>query len=583
MRKNRRAKQTRATRRKIGRNAPCPCGSKKKFKHCHGKPEPRRPSAVTIGTVAFDARDYAHGVKRRAKDFRRVLFKTLDIANFETTKYFDESYRTDISAIHRHLAHGYEVANSIGLDRSPDKPLTIEQSFFLFHEALNLVLTALRTIRGGSIIAGDSILRQALELACVGYQIVTDDSGEFLNKLIAGKLHAPKSVSIAKRVYEPIGRWYGALSNSAVHASVAHIYHSISSQPDTGVGARIRIGASFDPGQGGRFKLGLIRIERVSLAIVALIEAGFFHFLETPLLVKKVGAEVVWSCNPKLENRLKQLAETEQSIENPYATVYPWADPKDREEIERLLGTIKGEPLQDLNRLRPLSQANPKSFTIHYLLGSAFEEVNDLVSAASAYEVAWQLRPNGYDVWSRLEGIYKTLGQERLREDFYRRSIELDPKDYVARHNLGMLYSAEGRFEEALECFQQAHLLRPERYQPVFNGAKALLHLGRYVEAVDWYHHASEREPENPDPWHSAGVAYVRGNDLRKAYASFRRAVWIDSGYIASWANLAIVCRELGMVKRALRCANRALGLAPGDQRVREIFRECESAARQMH
>jgi preprotein translocase subunit SecA len=23
---------------KVGRNAPCPCGSGKKYKHCHGKP-----------------------------------------------------------------------------------------------------------------------------------------------------------------------------------------------------------------------------------------------------------------------------------------------------------------------------------------------------------------------------------------------------------------------------------------------------------------------------------------------------------------------------------------------------------------
>ncbi|MEO7938530.1 MAG: SEC-C metal-binding domain-containing protein [Burkholderiaceae bacterium] len=30
--------------RKVGRNEPCPCGSGKKFKHCHGGPVAEGPS-----------------------------------------------------------------------------------------------------------------------------------------------------------------------------------------------------------------------------------------------------------------------------------------------------------------------------------------------------------------------------------------------------------------------------------------------------------------------------------------------------------------------------------------------------------
>jgi hypothetical protein len=54
------------------------------------------------------------------------------------------------------------------------------------------------------------------------------------------------------------------------------------------------------------------------------------------------------------------------------------------------------------------------------------------------------------------------------------------------------------------------------------------------------------------DSGHSAGAAQVRTGDLRAAYRSFRRAVQLDSSYVATWLNLAILRRELERLRRAL-------------------------------
>ena len=132
----------------------------------------------------------------------------------------------------------------------------------MFHEALNLAFVALRTIRGGSVLASDGVLRQALELVSVAYQMVSDSSGETLRRFLRDELRGPKAISVAKGIYKPIGRLYGTLSNSAVHASLEHIHHSISGSEPGGETGRIRIGASFDPADPNKFKLGVIRIER---------------------------------------------------------------------------------------------------------------------------------------------------------------------------------------------------------------------------------------------------------------------------------------------------------------------------------
>jgi tetratricopeptide (TPR) repeat protein len=353
---------------------------------------------------------------------------------------------------------------------------------------------------------------------------------------------------------------------------VEHITHSISSDRDSG-GPRINIGAAFDPGRGSRFKLGLIRIERVSVALQALIESCLFDYLETPRLWKKTPSGLEWSSNPYVEERLQRADKEQQAIEKPYLTVYPWADPQDVDEVRRLLGATQGATIGEIGRLRALAHAHPSSFVVHYLLGAALQDARDLPGAVAEFEEAWKLRQHGYDVWSRLETIYMECGDHRVLEDFYLRSIRCDSENYVAIHNLGMLYGKIGRNEDAFECFQKAHALKPERYQAIFNGARALLRLGRYDQAVECYRHAAEREPNNPEPWHSAGVAQLCAGDPRAAYRSFRRAVQLDPGYFPSWMNLAVVCRELGMSKRALACAKRAGGLSPGDHRVESLLR----------
>jgi Flp pilus assembly protein TadD len=437
---------------------------------------------------------------------------------------------------------------------------------------LNLAFVALRTLRGGSVIASDGVLRQALELACVAFQIANDASGATLKKFVGGKLDAPKSISHAKAVYAPIGRLYGVLSSSAVHGSLEHIHHSVSSEPSaTGTSGRIRIGASFDPAKGKQFKLGIVRIERVAIAMSALVEAIFFDRVEGRLW-KKTPKGLEWSDDPEIDLRLRQADSDEESIRNPFLTVYSWADSQDRLEVEQFLGTTRGPALADIARLAQLSSEHPASFILHYLLGFALEEEGNLGGSTVEFETAWELRPDGYDVWNHLERIYQRESDHKPLEDFYKRTLIRDPKDYVATHNIGMLYARLDRHNEALQRFDEAHALRPDRYAALYNSGKALSRLERYSEAVGRFERSAELRPADPDPWHNAGVAHVHNGDLPSAYRAFRKAVQRDSGYLASWLNLTSICAELGMPRRARMCAKRAQQLAAGDRRIKEIL-----------
>lgn len=61
---------------------------------------------------------------------------------------------------------------------------------------------------------------------------------------------------------------------------------------------------------------------------------------------------------------------------------------------------------------------------------------------------------------------------------FYEESLRLDPNFSVAVSNLGMAYSAEGRFDEALPWMQKAAKMRPDDPDTHFNLSAALLGTG---------------------------------------------------------------------------------------------------------
>lgn len=584
---------------RLGANDPCWCGSGVKYKRCHRSADKASSSEQALltsapmlketaaATFSFDARDYSRGVKRTAKDFRRVLRKTLDPASFRgMTDAFDMMFQSDISAVLSHLAHGYEAVNAIGLHRMSPKPAHLEQAYFLLHESLNLVVVALRNLRSGSVLASDGVLRQALELVAVGYALARDASGELLKKFVGGKWRHPdltQSINTAKALYPSVGPLYGVLTNSAAHPSLAHIHHSISTTGGEGEHGRIRITAWFDPRDGSRFKLGMIRLERVAISVWALIEAALIE-LATPSLWAIDPEGLRWVPKPVVEQRLLLADEEQRRIENPFLVVYSWVDAKDRDEVQWLLGTSEGDALRDIEKLRAAVESHPASFVAHYLLAAAYEETGDTKAAIREFEIAWRLRSDGYDVWSRLERLYAFSGDGASLESFYRHSVERDPEDYVAFHNLGMFCFRLRRFEEAFECFRRAHGIKPERYGAVYNAADVLMKMERYKDAIDFYHHAAEQDPEHPGPWHGVGVAYVRLEQYQQAYAAFRKAVMLDSGYFASWVNLASVCQKLGRPRRALICALRAQALAPGDKRVETLLGQlrsrCQSTSR---
>jgi tetratricopeptide (TPR) repeat protein len=135
---------------------------------------------------------------------------------------------------------------------------------------------------------------------------------------------------------------------------------------------------------------------------------------------------------------------------------------------------------------------------------------------------------------SRLEGS--------LRFNFWRNRISLERAMVLVRK--GGELGSQGRFEEALRCFQEAGRADPHAPEPVYEEAFTLLHLQRASEAVACYDRAEALAPGwyhcRSDRWLAAEIAAGRVPHAAFALLHSLEEPGLDAAELARRARLGV-------------------------------------------
>lgn len=165
---------------------------------------------------------------------------------------------------------------------------------------------------------------------------------------------------------------------------------------------------------------------------------------------------------------------------------------------------------------------------------------------------------------SRLETAYW-----RDSETLFTHALAVTRNNDVALNNLGIIFLAKGRLDDAISSLQAAIDLRPENAPAHDNLAKALLQKGQVAEAMVHYRKFLELEPENVEARNTLGTALIQQGKLREAIGQWQDALAIqpENGNAAS--NLAWVfatCPEdsLRDGRHAVELAEKALRISGG-------------------
>jgi tetratricopeptide (TPR) repeat protein len=155
--------------------------------------------------------------------------------------------------------------------------------------------------------------------------------------------------------------------------------------------------------------------------------------------------------------------------------------------------------------------------------------------------------------------VHSTIGilfsqQGRLDDaaDQFRRALALDPSHAEACNNLGNILLQQGKLEEAVECYRKALQMRPKYADAQNNLGLVLLQKGRLDEAIGHFHAALDLRPSYADAENNLGYALLQRGRFPEAQRHFEASVKLNPGIGQAHHNLALTLFQQGRVAEAV-------------------------------
>jgi len=185
-----------------------------------------------------------------------------------------------------------------------------------------------------------------------------------------------------------------------------------------------------------------------------------------------------------------------------------------------------------------------------------------LIEAERLYRQICAADTNHVGSWHLLGVLAHQLGRKDAA-DLIGRAVALKPEFAEAHNDLGVVLGAQGRFSEAIACFEHAASLNPNYTEARLNLANALQTLGRLDQAAATYEQVLAIDPKLGIAHYNLAATRKQQGSIEQAVAHYRRAVALMPNFAEAHNNLSNALRELGRFDEAVDHCKRALALKP--------------------
>jgi len=158
---------------------------------------------------------------------------------------------------------------------------------------------------------------------------------------------------------------------------------------------------------------------------------------------------------------------------------------------------------------------------------------------------------------------YKRNSDYRSAESIWRTVLDVTPENPRAHNCLGSVLRAEGRFDEAINCFHQAIRLKPGYASAYNNLGIALQSVGNFDEAVACFQRSVQIDPDYADGYYNLGKMFQLRGKLDDAVRNYQQAIRLNPGFIKAYNNLGIVLAEQGKADEAVSIFHQVLRIDP--------------------
>jgi serine/threonine protein kinase len=130
-------------------------------------------------------------------------------------------------------------------------------------------------------------------------------------------------------------------------------------------------------------------------------------------------------------------------------------------------------------------------------------------------------------------------------------------------YNQGNALNNEGKYEEAIEAFNQAVRIKPDFAQAWTNRGFSQGKLGRHLEKFSSCAQATSYQPNFAEAWNCRGLARLDLKHYEDALKEFNQALAIDQNFTNAWFNKGQVLIELKQYDEAITATRKVLAIKP--------------------
>lgn len=154
-------------------------------------------------------------------------------------------------------------------------------------------------------------------------------------------------------------------------------------------------------------------------------------------------------------------------------------------------------------------------------------------------------------------------GQTTEATNLYRQILVDEPGHFRALNNLGSLLEDEGKFSDALACFQQADEFQPGEGPILFNIAHVLYKMENLPASLDAWQDLLKLVPDSAEAHFGVGNILMDQKDFTQAAVSYMIAVDQDPENFQAVSNMGLAFLEINQPVGAEAAFTRALELHP--------------------
>jgi len=174
-------------------------------------------------------------------------------------------------------------------------------------------------------------------------------------------------------------------------------------------------------------------------------------------------------------------------------------------------------------------KADPQSWRVRQILAEANADANRHMDAIAEYQAAIQLAPNEPRLHEELGSEFRIAGKMPEAEEAFRKELEIDPDNVVAKYKLGVLLTEKGDAAQGKQLLEAALKVRPGLRNSDYNLGRAEMLLGNDAAAAEHFQRATKADSD-PDileqAWYQLGIVYRhlhRMEEAHKAMATFQK------------------------------------------------------------